>query len=289
MKQLFVTDMDGTLLNRDGKISRRSAEIISDLSRRGVLITVATARTPATVEPLMEHTLTLPPAIVMTGAAMWDRQTSTYIHQQFIEPESASIIIDICCRYGLHPLSYTIHPSGIIHAYYHGLPTRREQKFIEERSHLALKKMHVITRPVVDRPPVYDNTVLIFALGALDKVYPLADHLRQTAICSVSAYPDIFNHRLGYIEIFAPGVDKASAVLRLKEHLGADSVTVFGDNLNDLPMMAVADRSVAVGNALPEVRKAADIVIGNNETDSVARFIAAQYGGLKDNIQTEKT
>ena len=69
-KQLFVTDMDGTLLGADSRVSRRSARIITDLSRRGALITVATARTPGTVEPLLADTLTLPPAVVMTGAAM---------------------------------------------------------------------------------------------------------------------------------------------------------------------------------------------------------------------------
>ena len=277
MKQLFVTDMDGTLLDRSGKISPRSAAIISRLSSEGALITVATARTPATVEPLMAETLTIPPAIVMTGAALWDRSSRTYLHPQFIDPAAAETIIGLCCDFGIRPFSYTIHPSGIIHTYFHGHPTRREQKFIEERSRLTLKKIHVITRPVTDRPPVYPETLLIFGLGPLDKIYPLAEQLRKTAICSVSSYPDIFNHELAYIEIFAPGVDKASAVIRLKEHLGAERVTVFGDNLNDLPMMAVADTAVAVGNALPEVRQAADIVIDTHAPDAVARFLASRF------------
>jgi len=48
---------------------------------------------------------------------------------------------------------------------------------------------------------------------------------------------------------------------------------VFGDNLNDLPMMAVADVAVAVENALPEVKAKADVVIGPNTDDAVARWI----------------
>ena len=75
MKQLFVTDLDGTLLSTDSRVSPESAHIISELTRQGALITVATARTPATVEPLLRNTLTTPPAIVMTGAALWDRKT----------------------------------------------------------------------------------------------------------------------------------------------------------------------------------------------------------------------
>ena len=74
MKKLFITDLDGTLLNSESQVSHRSAKIISDLSQHGTLITVATARTPATVERLLQNTLTTPPAIVMTGASLWDRQ-----------------------------------------------------------------------------------------------------------------------------------------------------------------------------------------------------------------------
>lgn len=52
---------------------------------------------------------------------------------------------------------------------------------------------------------------------------------------------------------------------------------MFGDSLNDLTMFAVADVAVAVGNALPEVKAAADKVIEANYTDSVARFIAEDF------------
>ena len=76
--------------------------------------------------------------------------------------------------------------------------------------------------------------------------------------------------------MFAPGVSKASAVTDLKKLTGADRLTVFGDNLNDLPMMAVADVAVAVGNAFPEVKAAADIVIGSNRDDAVALYISEE-------------
>ena len=52
---------------------------------------------------------------------------------------------------------------------------------------------------------------------------------------------------------------------------GADRVVVYGDNLNDLPMFAVADEAVAVANARPQVLAAADRIIGRNTDDSVAK------------------
>ena len=68
-------------------------------------------------------------------------------------------------------------------------------------------------------------------------------------------------------------MSKARAVQDLARQLGADRIVVFGDNLNDLSMMAVADEAVAVANAFPEVKAAADVVIGPNSADSVAKYI----------------
>ena len=65
----------------------------------------------------------------------------------------------------------------------------------------------------------------------------------------------------------------AEAVVR------ADRVVAFGDNINDLPMLRAADVAVAVGNALPEVKAAADIVICFNTEDSVARFVYDHIDG----------
>jgi hydroxymethylpyrimidine pyrophosphatase-like HAD family hydrolase len=61
----------------------------------------------------------------------------------------------------------------------------------------------------------------------------------------------------------------------MKARVKAERLVVYGDNLNDLPMMKVADVAVAVENALPEVKAAADVVIGANSDDSVAKHILA--------------
>ena len=80
------------------------------------------------------------------------------------------------------------------------------------------------------------------------------------------------------IEVFAAGVSKASAIKNLKERVSASGTVVFGDNLNALSMFAVADRAVAVGNALDKVKEAADVVIGRNYEEAVAEFIISDSG-----------
>lgn len=274
-KTLYISDMDGTLLGTDSRISERSSRIISDLTAQGALITVATARTPATVVPLLAGTVTRPPAIVMTGCAAWDRCSACFSDTHFLPSADVEAALDICRRNGVHPFVYVMADDGATLDVYHEAKrlNRAEESFYIERSHLKLKRFHLGT-PAPERAS--DKSMLFYAMGEDESVRLAAEEFAKDTDCSVCCYPDIFNPSVMNLEIFPPGVTKAMAVKRLRQKFGATRLVVFGDNLNDLPMLAEADLAVAVGNALPEVKAAADIVIEPNYTDSVARFILEQ-------------
>ena len=82
------------------------------------------------------------------------------------------------------------------------------------------------------------------------------------------------------LEISAAGVSKASALARLCESRGIDrsDVIAFGDMPNDLPMLAWAGYSVAVANAHPDVRAAADEVTASNDESGVALVLERLFG-----------
>jgi hydroxymethylpyrimidine pyrophosphatase-like HAD family hydrolase len=86
---------------------------------------------------------------------------------------------------------------------------------------------------------------------------------------------------LGFIEVLPPGITKATglAVALERYGVGFGDVLVFGDMPNDLPMIAAVSRaggrSVAVANAHPAVRAAADGVAGGHDADGVARYLEA--------------
>ena len=63
------------------------------------------------------------------------------------------------------------------------------------------------------------------------------------------------------------------------EGISDHRLVVFGDEMNDVGLFEIADYSVAVGNAVPGIRAIADEVIGNNTTNSVARYILADALG----------
>lgn len=268
MKHLLITDLDGTLLGPDSRVSDDSARIITELTHKGALITVATARTPATVEPLLHNTLTTLPAIVMTGAAMWDRENRLYINPLLLSRQQTESLISAYLRHGVHPFTYTLEDNGDMLVHHCKEMSDEEQMFYAERKHLTLK--HFIFDNEQCHTSPYTNAILMLGIGDTPRIKALAEELSTDLQLSVSAYPDLASRDISYIEVFRCGVSKAAAVLKLKSILGADRLTVYGDHLNDLPMFAVADESVAVSNALPEVLSAASRIIGPNTLPSVA-------------------
>ena len=81
-----------------------------------------------------------------------------------------------------------------------------------------------------------------------------------------------FSTGSGLLELSAPGVDKASGLATVADHLGVDrdDVITFGDMPNDVPMLRWAGHGVAMANAHPEALAVADEVTAPNDEDGVA-------------------
>lgn len=276
MKTLYISDMDGTLLDNDGRVSDKSTHILGRLHDNGILFSVATARTPATVEIILENTATANDLVVMTGATLWDRAASRFEGMKLLPHADTLLMLDTFAQSGLFPFCYVMRDDSHLDVYHaRGELTFAENRFVDLRRNLRLKTFHLVQACPAD---LTSRMVLFFAMGEKDAIVSVAVHLQKHTQCYVSYYKDTYLPDLWLLEIFAPGVSKAAGVARLKQHIAADCVVAFGDNLNDIPMLETADVAVAVENALPEVKAIADIVIGPNSADSVAQFIADREG-----------
>lgn len=273
-KTLFVSDMDGTLLDGTAHVSPVTSQIISELTDAGAHITVATARTPATVQTLLSGTRFRLPAIVMTGAALWHTDTQQYSDVQYIPVDQYHAIDKAYADAGVCPFIYTLANDNVLKVYHSGTEMNcAERQFVDERKHLTLKQFNIGCLPEATNDT---HRLLQFAMGPEREVRRTADALREATNCQVTIYQDTYTDAW-ILEVFAPGVSKAAAILRMKEHIGADKVVVYGDNLNDLPMMAIADIAVAVDNGLDAVKSAADIIIGPHTANAVALSMRSLY------------
>lgn len=139
-RTLYVSDMDGTLLNNGSFVSDRSSAIISDLSHDGALITVATARTPATVVSLMEGTFTTIPYVVLTGAALYDHASRAYHDIHYMPADDCALLRRLYTDAGVAPFIYHLPPGDGLVVYHDPAMTAEERDFYSERSHLRLKR-----------------------------------------------------------------------------------------------------------------------------------------------------
>lgn len=276
-KTLYVSDMDGTLLNKDSVLSPTTVSKLNSLISQGAMFTVATARTPATVVDLMKDVDANLPFIVMAGCAMWNNRTMEYDSARIIPKKNIRRLIRIFERHGNNPFIYYKHENQIIVHHVREL-TPEEEEFIAPRVQGQLKRLHPVDRLSADA--TQDGAMLIFSMGRFSDLRSIADDIDAEGIsCAYNCYHDIFNEDAGFIDLYVEGTTKAAAIKELAARTGAERVVVFGDNLNDIPMLKIADWGVAVSNAFDEVKAVAHEVIGCNEDDSVVKWIEKDFMG----------
>lgn len=269
-RTLYVSDLDGTLLDRDSKLNDVTVSILNDLiENKGVNFSIATARTPATVEGIMASVKSRLPYVVMNGAAMWDNENKKFTDTVVMSADTVQRVCEIFESYGLRPLVYRKN-GDCLAVHHYGDLSMQERYFIEERMNLPLKTFHLND---VNYKHTCDDALLIFAMNEYLLLKSIYNKVVNSVECSSVCYHDIFDTSSGLMETYAPITSKAEAVRRLAESVGAERLVVFGDNRNDIPMMQIADYAVAPANAVEEVKAIAHEIIEPNSTHSVARFI----------------
>lgn len=274
-KTLYVSDLDGTLLGKDARLSAESVSMLNEAISEGALFSIATARTPATVAGIMSGIRPALPYIVMTGAAMWDARDGKYSAKETFAPETAALIAGHLRKAGLPAFLYTLERE-VIDIYHIGELDASERAFIAGRDDPAFKIFHIPSGGDSALPREIRDAVLFYAMQVSDKTEAAYESIKDIRECNALCYRDIYGEEASILEVFAAGATKAKALERLKRECGADRTVVFGDNINDLPMMRAADIAIAVENAVEAVKAEADLIIGPNTDNSVARYIWEQ-------------
>ena len=136
---LYVSDLDGTLLGEDSQLSAVTVATLNRIIEElGGLFTVATARTPATVVPLMQEVHARLPFIVIGGSAMWNPVTGSYEHTRGIDDMTVNAVADVFDRRGAHPFIYRRHGNSLLHTHHYGPLSPQEERFIAARQQLPL-------------------------------------------------------------------------------------------------------------------------------------------------------
>lgn len=265
MKTLFISDLDGTLLNPEALVSRRSIKIINELLDDGMLFTCATARTASTALRLTRDLNLQLPLILMNGSAVYDRSRKVYQNVASIAAAAVQEIFSLLRERSCPAFVYSIKNEHLqcfappfLNPGMKAFRQRREREYGK-----------VFTDIKAYDELASDKIIYFTFIGGQHELLPVYDVLRRREDVNALFYQDIYSENW-FLELSRPGVSKGTAALYLKEQAEADYLCVFGDNLNDLPLFEAADFCMATSNAHPALREKADCIIGSNAEDAVA-------------------
>ena len=272
-RTLYVTDLDGTLLRNDGTISPETAQTLNRLISRGMLISAATARGLVGVEmiPLSAIHFRLP-VVLMGGALLYDPGRRRIVHACEMNAETVGRILDAFSAAGRTPMLFR-RRGNEIHVYYTRV-TPAEEAFIHRKGAdgRSFDRFFHHVGQLKSSPAVFFS-----CQGSYADQTALKAHLDSIPGIRIDLYADTYQTDAWFLEISREDAGKDQGVERLRRRIRAKRVVAFGDNRNDIPLFRTADLAVCVENAAPEAREAADMVIGSNETDGVARYLYSIY------------
>ncbi len=260
---LVVSDIDDTLLPKGGEISDRTRRAVAALNERNIPFALASGRWfPSTVSVAQEIGCKGPLIVANGGCVI---TTGGEVLKEFCMTDE-----DVRTAYEI------IKDSGaLITSYVRGAIYRLNADSMENR---PPEKLSYFGGDLFE---VVDDDVSRFEAEALTGVYKMEAYSNDEALLndlrarlSESGFLVSSSFRTN-IEITTSGLGKGTALLWLASYLGVprESVMACGDNTNDMQMLACAGLGVAMGNAVPELKKMARVVAADCAADGLARAI----------------
>lgn len=258
---LVATDLDGTLLRTDGTVSDRGRAALAAVERAGVPLVLVTGRPPRWMPPVVEQTGHRGIAICANGALVYDLHTSRVLLTRPVQPAAAAALVR-ALRAVLPEVSFAVERGDGWFGSEPGYPARFPPPAAEVAAAEVLVELPAVK--VLVRHPALSADALLAAARAAAAGLPLTLTHSSTD---------------GLLEVSAAGVTKASALEQLaaERGLARRQVLAFGDMPNDIPLLEWAGWGVAVENAHPAARAAADAVTASNDQDGVACSLEAWF------------
>lgn len=255
--RLVASDLDGTLLRRDGSISERTAMAVQAMGEAGISIVLATARPPRFLGEIVEALSCHPIVVCSNGAFVWDSEANSVQMENLISTEVATESIRRA-REVLADAVFSVEIS--IDGY------GCEPHYVGEWPRPAVAEVAPVEDLVVT--PVAKLSIRhgpSDPWATLDEVHGALGDLVEVTRSSPTAP----------IELLALGVSKASGVAFVADQLGITppEILAIGDMPNDLPMLHWAGRSAAPANAHENVLTTVDTILGDCDEDGVAELI----------------
>ena len=274
-KFFYVSDLDGTLLDGDGQLPENSVQRINRLIDNGLDFTIATARNYDSAYPLLKGLKIKYPVILFNGVYLTELHTGENIFfSDFISLDIIRNVVSIAEAYNVKPFIYAYGKEHF--AYYKEANNLGAQSYADIIS--SDKRARKVDEFVFSDHERISGFLLIDTTEVLDPVYAELKSLYEDEL-NIYFARDISNPKFHWLQSFHQEANKGKMLKQMTRHLdiSLSNTVVFGDYLNDLDMFKVAGYSIAVENALPEVKSSAHRVISSNVDQGVIFYLESLF------------
>lgn len=260
--KIIFSDIDGTLLNKDRKLSELTKKVIRELNSQ-IPVVLISSRMPQAMRHLQDDLhISHQPIICYNGGLILvnDKPVSTTAIPIEILQELKEFNSSVKCHLSL----------------YHG-----EEWYVPEMDKWALREANntQVTPTVLSNEEVIKKWKTenkgahkVMCMGEEEQIDKIVEYLSANFQNGLHLY----RSKPTYLEVASSKVSKLTAINTLLEkhfHLDIKDVIAFGDNYNDYEMLKAAGLGIAVGNAKPEILEIANEITHHGKEDGVAKSL----------------
>lgn len=258
---IVFSDIDGTLLTSDHRLTPRTRRAIERIEARGIPFVIVTARGMQGVYPLLDRAGIRCPVIAYSGGVMLDQERRVIAHRGFTKAQAAEIAAFVEAQG--HDITWSAY------AFEDWVAARVDDARLHEEERIVMARARQGTIASIAYDEVHkfmlfsDPAITVQAGEALSARFP-----RCSITCSSN----------GLIEIVPEGVTKAHAVRELCSIWGVDPARAiaFGDSRNDLGMLEAVGEGYLMGNAPVELKARFPRHTDDNDHDGIYTALAAR-------------
>lgn len=270
---MVVTDLDGTLLDSQGRLSAGNRSTLERLGAMGVVRVVATGRNLFSALRALAPDTPIDYLVFASGAGTLCWTTRNLLHACHLDDEQALAAARHLVELGLDFMLHAGVPDN--HRFWYHR-TRRDNADFERRLDRYLD--HAVPWPDAAPSGPFSQLLAVQAPGCPVTQQTLGEALHPLNVIRATSPLD---HRSFWYEVFAEGVSKATGAARLLERhgIGQEHVLALGNDYNDEALLAWAPYPAVVANAPPELLQRYPAVAANDD-DGFSDAVRGWLGSL---------
>lgn len=289
MIKLIASDMDGTLLNDKHEISEENLKAIKDAEKAGIIFAISTGREYENVEPLLKKNNIRCQCVLMNGAEYRD-EDGNIVETINIENNAARKIIDMLERENITSRIFTdkgvfttdTKEQALMEMAYRTKSFNKGLTFEEAFEKAKNEPYFLQLQYIKDLDKFFEDGIEVRKFVAFHKDIGLITEMKK----KLSEIEDIAvsSSFIDNLEVTNIKAQKGIILAKASKEMGfnKDEVLVMGDSFNDYSMFTEFTESVAMGNAIEEVKEIAKYITDTNVNHGVAKAI---YRVLDNNFQ----